>query len=286
MKQAASKRSTMTANTTKAVAVPTQELSDDDITALLRQGGAIAPPSQVNRIKIEGSNFIVGEQIFVYNTATKKPAFIARIVEPMEELQQFWFLPEHAQYAGRPDIQDRMCKSYFNIPGQERKHAEDGTDCSTCPFGPFVKDPPYGKKCQWRGDLRLQIIPDSGILNGDEEIWTLNFPTTSVIEFKGTAKNPQVGSVSPTNFMHKLGKLAQKNAQAAGEDPQTAVMKALKSYYNGGVVAEFRLLPMSNRDGNNTWRVISLEPIQIVDVEETPALESGVAEDPNADLPF
>lgn len=284
--------------TTKAPATPTDTsamvattpLSDDDLTALLRQSGAIADaPQGSNRIKIEGSNFIAGEDIYVYNTATKKPAFIARIVEPMEELQQFWFDTQHAQYANRPDIQDRMCKSYFNKPDQERNRSEDGTDCHSCPFGPWVKDPAFGKKCQWRGDLRIQIIPPSGMLMGDEEIWTLNFPTTSVIEFKGTAKAPQSGSVSPTNFMHKLAQLARKNAVAAKEDEATAVMKALKAYYNGGVVAEFRLLPMSNAQGNNTWRVISLEPIQIVDIEENPALEAGTptdSTDPNQELPF
>jgi len=283
-----------TPNTTTAVALPM--LTDDEITRALRAGGVIEQASQTNRIKVDGAMFIAGEDMFPYNAAKPEPAFFARLVGPLRQYQGFYFDEDNARYANRPDIQDKFCKSYSDIPEQARKVAEDGTNCRDCPVNPFVSDPPFGKKCSWRGELELQIIPESGQLTGDEPVWLLDFSTTSVIEFVGTKKAPTAGHVSPYNFMHNLAKLAATQAAQSGDDPGTAVLRAIDSYNRGGVVGGFRLLGASSTDGSMKWRVISVEPIQIIDLDpepEAPALEAGQASDAyeagdpgNADLPF
>lgn len=258
-------------------AIQTTVLSDDDLTALLQGAGMIEKAATSNRMKIDGANFVAGDVIMPYNSATKKPAFIGRLATPLREMNAFYMRQDEADYASRPHMGDKFCKSYGDIPEQGRQYAEDGTACRGCPFNPFVNvaDTPNGRKCQWRGEMGVQIIPDSGILEGDEPVWLMDFSTTSVIEHKGTKKSPQTGQVSPFNFMVLLARLAQEQASAKGEDPQQAVLKALIAYRNGGVVGEFRLLGASSADNSRTWRIIHIRPIQIIDVEEAPAIEAG-----------
>lgn len=271
-------------NKNTAVALPI--LDDNAITKALRQSGAIEESMGGARIRVDGSMFIAGEDMYPYNPAKKEPAFVGRLVGPMVEYQALWFDADHAKYANRPDIQDKYCKSYFNEPTQNRKFSQDGTECAECPFHPFVKDPVFGKKCQWRGDLELQIVPESGKLEGNEPIWTLSFPTTSVIEFKGTKRDPVRGNVSQFNFMHKLARFASSQAATKGEDQGQAILRAIESYHNGGVVAEFRLLGNTSDDNARTWRVISLEPVYILDVQAAPAIEAGTDSSDYGDLPF
>lgn len=258
-------------------------VDEAQITALLRGAGAIAAPSEggIKRMQIDGSTFVAGDQLYPYNARTKAPAFTARIVEPVIEYQGFFFDKPHAEYASRPHMEGKFCKSYFDVDGQRREYAEDGTKCRECPVMPFLKteDTPLGRKCQWKADLRLQIVPDSGELTGEEPVWVLTLPTTSVIEFKGTAREPVKGALTDKTFMHKLALLAvQQNA----DNPDLAVLKALTAYHQGLVVAQFRLPRATSADGSRTWPVIVADPIFIGEPDpEAPAIEAGPAEPRN-----
>jgi hypothetical protein len=274
---------------TSALALP--QLTDADFTRALAEAGLIqsGPVSGVRRMQIDGSSFVAGDDIFVYNQATKQPAFTARLVGPLVQYQGFYFTEQEARIAGRPNMIDKFCKSFFDVPTQARKFAEDGTSCPECPFGPFLKETLTGKKCQWRADLELQIMPPSGQLTGDEQIWLLNLSTTSVIEFVGTARNQPAGSVSDLNFLQKL---ARMGAETTPDNPQQGAIRAMRAYQLGGVVAAFRLLSAQNTDGSIKWRVVSLDPVTFVDMpepEEAPALAAAAIPVSNPepdDLPF
>lgn len=272
----------MALNQTSAVAKTT--VSDAELTAALREAGVIQEGGTSNpRIKVSGSTFVVGDDVFVYNHKNEQPAFLARLVEPVEEYQGFWFDEQHAELAKRPEIANHMCKSYFKVPTQAKKFSETGYPCGECPFAPFL-DSVTGKNCGWKGDLRLQVIPPSGQLTGDEPIYVLSLSITGMIEFVGTRKNPTGGSASAFNFMHKL---ARMGTESEADNPSLGLMKALTSYKNGGVVVAAKLLPMQNANGSNKWVVPSFDPVAIIDVPEAASIEA--ANSPAAeydDLPF
>lgn len=253
---------------TKELAVV--NMDDAAITAALQGRGLVQETPQNYRMKIDGSTFIAGDE--VYLGRKDEPAFTARLVGPVAQYQAFYFTQDAAQIANRPDIADQFCKSFFDIPEQARRHAEDGTACGTCPFMPFIKDPPFTgeppapRKCQWRGDIGLQIIPESGQLAGDEPIWTLSLSTTGIIEFVGTGKNPTAGSVSDYNFMHKLARLGTRKTP---ENPMAGLAAAIEAYNAGMVVVEGRLLTAQNASRSQTWRVPSFEPIEFFAPEAT-----------------
>ncbi len=278
-----------------AVALPT--LSAADITALLRGAGAIDDAgSTFNRMKVDGSMFTAGDQVFPYNPNTGAPAFIGRLIGPPEQYQGFWFGEKAAIFANRAEDANSMCKSYYDEPSQARKFSEHGNSCEACPFQPFHTPPPdMGGKCSWKGDIGLNIVPADGVLTGTEEEWTLTLPTTSMIEFRGTRKAPTAGSVSELNFMHKLALFAQDHAQEWGFNTvEEAVGAALTSFQLGGVAAEFRLLRAQNEDRSRSWNVISLTPVWVnTDFENLQQLGDGtdngtepVPEPTEDDIPF
>ena len=279
------------ANTEAAIA--TRQLSAAEITTLLRGENAIDDEGQTfNRMKVSGSTFEAGDEVYPYNMKTDAPAFTARIIQPPEQYQGFWFTPEAADFAERPEIGNHMCKSYYDEPSQARKYAEDGASCDACPFHPF-KTPPAGfnGKCSWKGDLQLQIIPDDGVLKGDETTWTLTLSTTSMIELRGTRKEPVRGTVSDLNFMQKLSNFAQEHMVEWGfTTPEEAIRAALTSYNLGGVAAEFRVLKATNDKGDRTWGVVSLTPVYVeTNFDEAPVqLEAGdePVADATEDVPF
>lgn len=265
-------------------AVATIAPSQDDITAILRSlGGVETPTTEFHRIKVDGSTFYLDDEPFVSNPKTGAPAFTARIVGAPEEYQALWFDAEIADIAGRPN-KTGFCKSWFGQPSQAREFAEDGTSCRSCPFNPFTKEPPLGKKCQWKGELQLQIVdPATGQLR-DDTIWHLTLSTTAMIEWKGTSRDSVKGNVSDQNFMHKLATYAVGTAPDA--DPKSAIYNALTALSLGGVVAEFRILRGQSQDGARTWSVVSATPVAILDVSEAPALpETAGASDGDA-IPF
>lgn len=263
----------------KTAAVVPAAPSQDDITAILRKlGGVETPTSEFHRIKIDGSTFYLDDEPFVSNPKTGAPAFTARIVNVPEEYQALWFDEEMAVMAGRTG-KTGFCKSWFGNPAQAREWSEDGASCRSCIFNPFTKDAPLGKKCQWKGELQLQIVdPATGQLR-DDTIWHLTLSTTAMIEWKGTSRDSVKGNVSDHNFIHKLAAFAC--AQNPDVDPNKAIYGALTALSLGGVVAEFRILRAQSSDGARTWSVVSATPVAILAVEETPALPEpdGAASD-------
>lgn len=274
-------------------AVAPATLNNQDITALLRNSGMIEGTEGGGQyIKVEGTTFYVGDDMFVSNPKTGAPAFRAQIVAPVKQLQSRWFDYADAEAAGRPEIADSMCRSWYDEPSQNRKFSEDGTDCNKCPVNPFVKkmnlpDWADGKKCQWKGELDIRVIdPTTGTVRSDD-IFTLRLSTTGMIEWQGVKDNPENGHVGQYNFMHLLARLAQEQASERGEDPKQAILKALTSLRLGGVVADIRSVPKQSADKARNYYVTQLTPVEIHDANESPALPSsdtGTVED--EDVPF
>ena len=284
--------------------------SEDSFTAALREAGFLSAASggtDFNRIKVSGQNFVYGTDekgndniIASYNPVTKEPAMYVRIAGPITEYQKAWFDKdgELARAVGRPDSAGKMCKSHFDDANEARKFSApingQRYSCDECPIHPFVpKDqlPPEakGKKCAWNADIDFFILdkqPDGTLAQTDQTLYTMSLSTTGVIEFKGSSSKKTSalsGSVSDENFMVKLAKLGITKWGEKG------ILQAMSNYHLGAVVAELRSLPTSSADGAFKYNVTSFTPIDILDLEEQPALPAASDEsdsgDPD-DVPF
>lgn len=270
-------------------ALTTASVSTDDITEKLRALGALEEGGQKwNRVEWKDQIFTLGDETYISNPKTGTPAMRIRILSSPAEYQAFFFAKDgvDAQAAGRDaSIVGKFCRSYFDEPSQKREYAEDGTSCRTCPINPFVKNSPLasGRKCSWRGDLQFQVVDDDGTIS-DETVWTMTLPTTAMIEFKGTKKDPEKGSVSELNFQQRLARLALENVD--DKDVDAALYKAWTGLNIGNVIADVYAIPTSNADGGNRYSVISLRPVAILDDLPTPAIAGSSASDNVDDLPF
>ena len=273
---------TQKAPTTNAVAP--LALTADDYTALLAKAGFIqeAPSGGATRIKMDGPTFYINDEPYISNLKSGKPAFIAQIVGRPREYQSLWIDDALADAMERPESAGGFCKSRFDVPDQNRKFSESGHSCGTCPAGPWIKGdllPLDGKgqraRCKWKADIELRVLDADGQI-ADETVYTLTLPTTAVMEWGGTAKERTKGSVSDLNFIQKLVRLG---AASDPEDPKRGVARALIMLDRGGVIAEVRALPAKSDDGARSWSVISFTPIDILDVEEAPAITAGGSED-------
>jgi len=257
-------------------ALTTGPASDADITAALRAAGALEEnTSSFNRAKLDGSTIMLGDEPFI---GTKnKPALTVRIAAPPTEYQAFWFDEEAAARANREGMSG-FCKSFFDIPEQARKYSTDGHSCDACPFHPFNRDEP--KRCQWKGDIAFQHLLDPGTDKAqlDDTLWTLSLSTTSMIEWKGTGREPVKGAVGDANFMHQLGRYALNNS--------LTVPDAMVALAHGRVIADIRVLRAASPDGARTWSVISFSPVSILEAETNPQLASGITDEDIEDLGF
>lgn len=251
----------------------TQSLSPEEITAILAGAGAVdEEQEEFHRIKIDGTNFVSDDEIWMTNPKTGEPAFVARLLAPPVQYQSFWFDAEAAAEADRPDMVNKFCKSHYDNPQENREFGTNGASCRACPFNPFGSNYP---KCSWKGDIQFQIIPDDGVMKGDETVWTMTLSTTGMIEWRGTRKNPTGGSATDENFMHKLAKLALEKRAEWGLEPDAAIMQGLTSLNGGGVAVEFRAVRMTNETSGNTWSVPSLTPVHIELLGSDPQIEGG-----------
>lgn len=266
--------------TQKTTAVAVSRPTDDQITALMVKAGLLAAPngSDISRIKVDGLQFHVGDELYISNPKTKEPAFRARLMDMPREYQAAWLDEPLAMALNRPHAANSFCKSYFDDPDQARKHAEDGTSCESCPIGPFISRealPSWagGKKCSWRADFHLQILDDNGEIS-DPTVHTLTVSTTGVIQFKGTAREPVKGSVTDLNSMQRLARLAMEQNP---DDPNKGLMDGLTALRLGGVIVDIRAIPAKSPDGARTWTVVDFDPVAIVPLDEleVPALEAG-----------
>ena len=238
-----------------------KSLTPEEISAILAGHGAIDNEAEeFHRIKVDGTNFVSDDDIWMSNPKTGEPAFVARLLSPPVQYQSFWFTPEAAITADRPEMANKFCKSHYDNPQENREFGTNGASCRACPYNPFGNEYP---KCSWKGDIQFQIIPEDGVMKGDEIVWTITLSTTGMIEWRGTRKNQTGGSATDKNFMHKLAELALTLAPEWGMGPDEAVVAALTSLNGGGVAAEFRSVRMSNEQSGNTWSVPSLTPVHI-----------------------
>jgi len=287
---------------TNLPAIPT----DDAFREQLIKAGFISEPSagpDINRLRVVGSNINLGDEIVAsYNAKTKEAALTVQLLDMPVQYQSMWFGKDGklAYALDRPEIAGQFCRSYFDNPAQARKYAEDGTSCDTCKVSPFRKYeslPPEAiaqdgaSKCSWRGEIEFRILNknDDGTFNADDEtIYTMSLPTTAMIEFVGSNSKNQdrlAGSVSPHHFMAQLAVLGMNKW---GDD---GLRKALTFLRLGGVIAEIRLLPASNKDKGYNYSVTSFTPIEILDMDEQPQIESAetpvaAATDDSDSVPF
>jgi hypothetical protein len=286
---------------TKATSNVPATLSAPDYEKLLLEAGFLTQPSgtsNINRLRVKNNNIQLGDDIIAsYNAKTKEPALIVQLVDTPEQYQSMWFEKDAAlaNAVGRPEIAGHFCRSYFDKPAQAREFAEDGTSCKTCEVRPFL--PPArlpaeaiaqqgASRCAWRGDIQLRILTqnEDGTLKAeDETIYTMGLPTTSMIEFVGSnSKNAEklAGSVSEYHFMAKLAALGMEKWGPEG------LQKALTFLRMGGVVAEVRLLPASNKDKSRDYTVTSFTPIDILEVTEVTQIETSETDDAADSVPF
>lgn len=273
-------------------------MTAEDIQRILAGAGVIDNQDSgygAIRMKMSGNTFQTEHDVWVSNPKTMEPAFVARLMGPPEQYQAYWFNELDADKAGRPEMKDRFCKSYYDNPQQAREYGTNGASCRACPFQPFGDS---AKRCSWRGDLRFQIIPDDGVLTGDEPLHEISLSTTGMIEFRGTKKTPLGGAVSAMNFQAKLAEFAIKHMEDLGFTPDgtpeqgaAVILKALEAFNAGLVAAEFRILTQTNEEKGQSWPVVSLTPVHIQAFDDSvPEIEAEVSNaDPAAgfdDLPF
>lgn len=271
---------------TKAVTVAEQELSSSELTAYLQASGWAekSTSEKAHRIKLDNGRLVTDDgEMFVYNPSKPHiPAMTARIVKPLEEYYAIYLNDTNAALMNRPELGNTFSKKYLVHDDNRRIWDSDLAFEEIKSFPGLVDN--FGKplKPQWKGDLLIQILPESGKLTGDETIYTLTLSATSVAEFKGSYRAPEKGSVSDFNFIQKLCQYAMDASTDRSKVAlQKAVTAALTSYTMGGVVAEVRILPAENKDMGTSWSVISFDPIHVEPFFEDDLLESGTEEDVN-----
>lgn len=287
-----------------ALAVATS-LTTDDVMAILQQSG-MAPTggTQFRRMRLDGGMLVTldaqgqTEEMFPpkMNKGVPLPSLTVRIVEPPDYYNAFWLGPEvddrgnptngfDPQRIGRPDLNKTFSRKYDDPGRHEYRSPSDEV------FEQVAQA--TGKRGDFKGDIKVQIVPDDGVLTGEEPIFTLTLSASACLDWRGTSKNPSGGVVQEKNFIVQLAELAVEKAKEAGlsQDQQSqAVLDALTSLRLGGVVADVYLLRASNDDGSRTWTIPAFKPVHIESVDQTAALPAtapsgDLAVDPD-DLPF
>lgn len=244
-------------------------ISQQDLNAALQNAGfASAPSERQARIKLDGNAFTLSDtgEMFAFNrNKPEVPAFTARIVKPLVDYMAIFIDEVVASGFGRADLAGTFSKKY-STPDPERRLWPSDEVYDELSRADLVDKDNKPVKGSWKGDLYLQILPDSGNLTGDETVYVLTMPVTSVIEFRGSSRQPEAGSVSKFNFMQKLLQFA-----IGGEgvtDQNKAINDALTAYALGGVVAEFRIGRGENKEANRNWPVIIADPIHIEKMQQ------------------
>lgn len=293
----------MAAKPTTAVAVATpQVLSATELTALLQQSGNLSKPSSdFRRMRLDGGVLVTldqqGETEDMFPPKMVKgvpqPSVTVRIVEPPVYYNAFWLgapKPGESERAGsfdasiigHPDWNGRFVKKYDNPADQAADEYADLNAYETVAAH-------TGQRGQFKGDIKVQIVPESGELTGEEPVFTLTLSSSAALDWRGTRKNPTGGVVQEKNFIVQLAEFAANAAAEAGGDAaaqQKAVLDAMTSLRLGGVVADIYLLRASNEDGSNTWTIPAFKPVHVEFGTEAPALSDGADSASSDDIGF
>lgn len=292
----ATKAPAQTPSTTKASSPNVPAVyTEDEFTAALRESGFLptsAGGAEFNRLTVKGTNIVDSEDNIVaaYNQKTKEAALIVQLKGEPTQYQALWFDKQGqlAAVADRPDMNGGgFCKSHFEVPSEARRYSDKGTSCDECLLHPFIpaKDLPIlpdgtrAKKCSWKADVEFRILEkqdDGSLVVVDPTVFTMSLSTTSIMEFVGSSSkknNGMAGTVSPENTMVRIAKLGLQKWGKEG------IQKAKSYLALGGVIAELHILPAKSEDGSKNWNVTSFNPIEILEVDEQPALTTAEATD-------
>lgn len=280
----------MAGKASTAVAVhraPTPE----EMQALLQQAGMqSAPSSNFRRMKMDGGTLLaldasgeIEEQFPPrFKGKEPQPAVTLRIVEPPQYYNAFWCDTDtsrggfDASAIGHPEIN----KSFVRKWDDEANQTKDNNPNNAY----YAEIAQYtGKRGDFRGDLKVQIVPETGEMTGEETVYSLSLSASACLDWRGTSKNPRAGVVQDTCFIVQLAEKAVLDAMEAGTDPNQRVLDAMTALRLGSVVADVYLLRASNTDGSVTWTIPAFKPVHIDYGDETPALSSG---EPSDDVGF
>lgn len=272
-----------------AVVVPQTTLSSAELMAALRQSGMVSEQtSTFRRMKLDGGMLVAldaqGEVEEMFPPKIVKgepqPSVILRIVEPPVYYNAIWLGPEFDDKGnptkafdpnkiGRPDLNKTFAKKYDDA-GRQAADKSPGNEA----YDQIVAA--SGNRGEFRGDLQVQIVPESGEMTGEETIYTLSLSASACLDWRGTRRDPEGGVVQDKNFIVQLGELAVEQAIAAGVTDtgglQMAVLNAMTALRLGGVVAEVYLLRATSEDGNRTWTIPAFKPVHIESVDAPAAL--------------
>lgn len=283
---------------TPVTAVVPASLDHDELMAMLGQAGMLPPPSAGNfrRMSLTGGSLITDPgqpDEESWPPSKRGPTMTVRIVKPPVYYSAFFLATDEKNKAvdprriGRPDLEKRFVKKYDD-PAEQAADEWSNVDVydELCRI--------TGNRGQFKADIQLQIVPESGQMTGDEPVYTLSMSTTSALDWRGTSKNPSGGVVQEKNFIVQLAELALAQAIEAGADKDEqalAVVNAMTALRLGGVVADVYLIQTkSESDPSIVWTVIAFKPVHIELGDEQPALESGAVSNDAAsdsdDLPF
>lgn len=247
--------------------------------------------SKWGRAKVNGTTLMLDDNVFT--GSTEELTLYGRLIDVPLEYQGLWIEAGDATILQRPDAAESYCKSYYDIETQGGKHAEDGTACGSCPVNPYTKreSSPLanGKKCSWRADVLFKWTDKLG-QEQDSRDWTLSLATTSVIELKGTSREPTKGFISDENFMNRLARFGMSVFK--DDEPKLAIAKIGAMLKSGRLICSFGVVQKTG--GPRNFPVIVMEPVNVVlDAEATDApkqLASEAASEAAAndfdDLPF
>lgn len=264
------------------VMVQPTAISSADITALLQQSGMLSQASTgYRRMRLTGGILYTldaqGEVEDMFppkmEKGVTKPSLTVRIVEPPIYYNSFWFDREtddkgrvqgkgvvDPNRIGRPDLMKNFSKKYDD-PEKQATLANSDADKV---FDQIAEA--TGKRGDFKADVQVQIVPESGEMTGEETIYTLTLSGTAALDWRGTRKNPTGGVAQEKNFIVQLAELAVSEAVAAGADANgqgKAVLDAMTSLRLGGVVAEIYLISVTSDDGSMTWTIPAFKPVHI-----------------------
>lgn len=275
-----------------STAVVVQPLSQDDFMALLKQSGMIAQGGgDFHRMSLRNGMIVTdkdtpNEEQWPPTDKGRGPCFLARIVKPPVFFNSIFCTAEEdnggfdANRIGRPELNGRFVKKYDDPAEQANDQYADIADYEAVSAA-------YGGRGSFNADIQLQIVPESGELAGDEPVYTLTLNATSALDWRGTSKNPNGGTVSDKNFIVQLGEFAQAKAIEAGGDRTAvmgAVLDAMTALRLGNVVAAVYVRTAENKEKGYSWSAIAFQPVHVETGEAQPALSEGstdLAADPD-----